>query len=118
MGAPKTHGTYGYKKGCRCDICSASTRKQNRRTRERRKAFLESLKLRPCTDCNHNFPYYVMQFDHVRGTKEISFGRANRHFSEEQILLEASKCDVVCANCHAIRGEMRRIYMGGIPYEY
>jgi hypothetical protein len=45
---------------------------------QKKRDWLDSLKVEPCADCGRSFPPYVMQFDHVR-------------------------CDLVCANCHAIR---------------
>jgi hypothetical protein len=35
--------------------------KQNFKVKE----WLRSLKEKPCTDCNIQYPYYVMQFDHL-----------------------------------------------------
>lgn len=65
----------------------------------------ELIKLRsaPCTDCKNTYPYYVMEFDHVpeRGPKKftISYGANLKKSFQEEL----AKCDLVCANCHAIR---------------
>lgn len=49
-----------------------------------------------------------MQFDHVRGEKAFTIGHAVRVVSRiEALLTEIEKCDVVCANCHAIRTHER-----------
>jgi len=64
--------------------------------------FKRTLKDRPCVDCKRRYPYYVMQFDHVRGKKALTIGRT-RHVSFTKIEAEMTKCVVVCANCHAIR---------------
>jgi NAD-dependent dihydropyrimidine dehydrogenase PreA subunit len=57
----------------------------------------------PCFDCAKMHPYYVMQFDHVRGEKlgEVSKFFANRQY--QKMWDEIEKCELVCANCHATR---------------
>ncbi len=73
----------------------------------RRKAIRQlivSTKNRPCMDCNKEYPYYVMDFDHVRGTKKINLGAAaSKMWALATIQAEIDKCDVVCANCHRER---------------
>ena len=64
---------------------------------------LERLKSVPCVDCSHAYPFYVMDFDHVRGEK---LGQVPKMGSFKAIRQEASKCDVVCANCHRLRSQM------------
>lgn len=61
----------------------------------------------PCTDCQIHYPYYVMQFDHVRGKKRFNIAHA-KSYSDKVILEEIAKCDLVCANCHAKRTYLRR----------
>jgi len=58
------------------------------------------LKAVPCVDCGKSFHYYQMDFDHVRGKKvrEVPLLK-----NRAAILIEAAKCDVVCANCHRER---------------
>ena len=65
---------------------------------------LRKLKKSPCADCGVSYPYYVMDFDHVRGKKdfEVSQG-AFRGLSMETLMKEVEKCDVVCAKCHRER---------------
>lgn len=66
--------------------------------------YVRSAKDRPCADCGECYPFYVMQFDHVRGTKEFNLARASQHgYGQVRVRDEIAKCDVVCANCHAIR---------------
>jgi hypothetical protein len=67
--------------------------------------FLRDLRRRPCADCGHGFPPWVMDFDH-RDPKTKSFALAAGHAllkSRDALLAEVAKCDIVCANCHAIR---------------
>ena len=74
-------------------------------TRKKRNSdLIKRLKATPCTDCGIQYPYYVMQFDHVKGKKKYSLSNLKcSACSVETIVQEAKKCDVVCANCHAIR---------------
>src|SRR5258708_17480330 len=69
-----------------------------------RGAWLRSLKTgRPCTDCRRIFDPQVMQWDHLPGFEklgDISGSWTGR--SEEEILSEIAKCELVCTNCHAI----------------
>jgi hypothetical protein len=64
-----------------------------------------------CKDCGVNYPYYVMHFDHIADDKEfnVSWGIMNR--SREAVLEEIKKCELVCANCHAVR-TYKRIQQG------
>lgn len=71
--------------------------------------FLRELRDVPCFDCGGRFVGHQMDFDH-RNPKEKGFtlcsGRAALK-SRNQILAEAAKCDVVCANCHRLRTRRR-----------
>jgi len=67
---------------------------------QRRRTILEYLSTHPCTDCGEHDPT-VLEFDHVRGQKRASVSRLRQnHASEESMLLEISKCEVRCVNCH------------------
>lgn len=70
---------------------------------------IQGLKSVPCADCNQRYHHYVMDFDHVRGTKKfgVATGKA-RMISRSVILDEIAKCEVVCANCHRVRTWCRR----------
>lgn len=57
----------------------------------------------PCGDCKRHFPYYVMQFDHVRGQKVDKVNRMMYTSSFETVMKEIAKCEVVCSNCHHLR---------------
>jgi hypothetical protein len=63
----------------------------------------------PCIDCGGWYHPAAMGFDHLPGTEKldevsdlVGSGRARR--AREEVL----KCDLVCANCHAVRTYMRR----------
>ena len=59
----------------------------------------------PCADCGIKYPYYVMQFDHVRGVKLFNLGNTNSGI--KKVIEEIAKCEVVCANCHMERTHVR-----------
>lgn len=81
--------------------------KNMREYRQTRQVLIDRLKDRPCQDCGLRFPVVCMQFDHVDGIKEfdVSVGTSR---SIERLLEEATKCEIVCANCHCIRTFNRR----------
>ena len=60
---------------------------------------------RACTDCGGTFHHAAMHWDHLPGTtkrREVSY-MVLRGFRRETILDEIAKCELVCANCHAVR---------------
>lgn len=82
-------------------------RKRNRRRKLEKKIEHSLLKeSRPCMDCLH-WPYYVMHFDHARGDKTFNISRKYGDLGKEKLGDELGKCDLVCANCHAVRTHMR-----------
>jgi len=67
--------------------------------------FLRELRRVPCKDCGQTFLPHQMDFDHrdpdtklfgITWSKALLAPRA-------RLLAEIAKCDVVCANCHAVR---------------
>lgn len=64
---------------------------------------LRLLKDAPCTDCKQKFPTVCMQWDHLG--KQTKFKNLSRmtQYKFERCLEEIEKCELVCANCHAIR---------------
>jgi hypothetical protein len=104
-------GVQTYCKPCRAKIDHEryerlrGTRVPSRIWERGRNDWLLSLKKgRPCTDCGRTFPPEVMQWDHVPGAPKL--GNISTDFrgrSREEILAEIAKCELVCANCHAIR---------------
>jgi len=72
--------------------------------------YLRDLKTKtPCVDCGINYPYYVMDFDHVRGVKQANVMELVSTLSKKRIDLEIAKCEIVCSNCHRIRTHMRKM---------
>ena len=80
-------------------------REIKQRTRKKRLSILWALKDKPCKDCNVQYEPYVMQFDHISDNKVSNVSQLQ---SIQAITLEAAKCEVVCANCHAARTWKRR----------
>jgi len=100
----------------------------NERTKQRAReratvgaAFLAALKLAAgCMDCGYNDHPEVLEFDHRPGTLKIRDMSTMRSSSFAGILVEAEKCDIVCANCHRLRTMWRhkenpRSVRAGIP---
>lgn len=74
------------------------------RTVKKRRDLINEIKSGACSDCGQRFPWYVMQFDHRNSSdKKFAISRAIKSRSTEAVLEEITKCDLVCANCHAIR---------------
>ena len=78
--------------------------------------YLNDLLLEGCIECGIS-DVRVLQFDHVpeRGVKKFKISSTGfkpwRSFLEE-----LAKCDVVCANCHAIRTYDRLLLAGSVPF--
>ena len=75
------------------------------------RAALDKLKIAtPCKDCGKHYPPYVMDFDHVKGTKNFDIGNAGHvsTITDSKLQKEIAKCELVCANCHRIRTYGRR----------
>lgn len=80
---------------------------RNKKYRSEIREFVRNIKeSKPCSDCNQNYPYYVMDFDHLEKKEHnISFLAATGRIGK--LKLELEKCEVVCANCHRIRSHSR-----------
>ena len=63
-----------------------------------------------CTDCGIDYPYFVLDFDHLpQFEKSFSLSAAgHKDKNMDQILAEIDKCEIVCSNCHRFRTEMRK----------
>lgn len=59
----------------------------------------------PCADCGGRFEPHQMDFDHRDPSTKLftlMTGRAML-MATAKLRAEAAKCDIVCANCHAVR---------------
>lgn len=78
-------------------------RYQNQKVqRGRLRNWIREVKAKPCVDCGIQYPYYVMQFDHI-DSKNFTIANAIHKKTQNQLEQEIAKCDIVCANCHAER---------------
>ena len=92
------------------------------RTRERQLAHRKRYRLefvewyrqlksgRPCADCGGIFHHAAMTWDHLPGVTKVADLSTflSRHRSRRLVLAEINKCELVCANCHAVRTFDRR----------
>ena len=86
------------------DRSKASFLDNNRRQYAKLRALLESHKTDPCMDCGREYPPYVLDFDHRDPTLKLAKVSSLVYRGSEQLLLtEIAKCDLVCSNCHRIR---------------
>ena len=73
-------------------------------------SIVQSIKMqRGCADCGYNHSGIALQFDHMDGfdKKNTVSNLIRSDYSWNVILEEIDKCEVVCANCHAIRTKER-----------
>jgi hypothetical protein len=57
-----------------------------------------------CADCGYDYPHYMLEFDHLPGTKKVdNVYRVLKKYGLESAWQEVAKCEVVCANCHKRR---------------
>ena|ERR1700722_6857993 len=78
--------------------------KAAKRQKERQRSKLITFKQnRPCVDCKGIFPHYVMDFDHIEGSKKFNVSVGKHRYPWKVVMEEIAKCELVCANCHRIR---------------
>lgn len=58
---------------------------------------------KPCTDCGQSFHPIAMQWDHVGTDKSGNISDVAKRWGKKRLLAEIAKCELVCANCHAVR---------------
>lgn len=86
---------------------------QHRMTVQRNKIrewLIQDKESKPCTDCGGRFPFYVTHYDHLpQYTKSFGIAQFKNHTVDlEKIKAEVAKCELVCANCHAVRTYTRQ----------
>lgn len=91
----------------------------NQELRRRKRELVAELRLRPCADCGQTFPPCCMEFDHRQGREitgrdspEAIANMKNSPVSLTRLIEEIRACDVICANCHAIRTHRRAVGTG------
>lgn len=61
-----------------------------------------------CTDCGLPHPFWRLDFDHL-GSKDVNLSAiAKTGWSNERVMAEIAKCELVCANCHRDRTQARQ----------
>ena len=76
---------------------------RNKRYRSEIRKFVQSVKeSAPCADCGKGYPYYIMDFDHLRD-KDFNINYLSSTGRIGSLKKEIKKCDIVCANCHRER---------------
>lgn len=87
----------------------AATARGSQKLISKKRTLVNNLKNRPCVDCGQIYESFAMEFDHIGNgdkIKSISEMIAS-HATDEQILKEIQKCELVCVLCHRIRTENR-----------
>jgi hypothetical protein len=97
------------------DVEQSKTRRAERKKSraDANKAWMRKIKLLSgCVDCGYADNAVALQFDHKPGTTK-SFNLSSRpNLSRDRLNEEIKKCDVRCANCHAVITERRRVEVG------
>ena len=77
--------------------------KSKDKTGHKRRFIQEYKNNKPCADCQTVLPWYIMEYDHVRGEKIANLTKMYATHTMEEIVEEIAKCDIVCSNCHKHR---------------
>lgn len=87
-----------------CKSCGKEERQRaNSRFNRKMRAWLNSLKDKPCYKCGLSWPPCVMDWHHRDPTTKLfNMASAHRIKDKTKILAEAAKCDLYCSNCHRI----------------
>lgn len=85
-----------------CVSCYSRSKKP--RKDKIKKWYYDIKKKHKCKLCG-NSDYRVLEFDHIDPTtKEFDISEGfKRGYSQDLILMEMAKCQVLCANCHRIK---------------
>lgn len=78
--------------------------------RQNRQRWFIQQRMAPCTDCGIQYHHSAMQFDHLPSFKKnIEIWEIiAKGWAKSRVLEELAKCELVCANCHALRTHRRR----------
>lgn len=103
-------GLHPWCKPCQRAGVARSVERHGRKTtpgkkRAAARAYVHALKAAPCMDCGGTWPPKVMHFHHRDPAEKTASLAAlvSRGAPREEIDAEVAKCDLLCANCHAIR---------------
>lgn len=93
----------GYRRGWDKLVNREDNTRRHREFDRERKAQLVAYKGGKCKDCGGIFPPCVYHFDHINPFDKSFTICEKKHRPIEEVKKEVDKCDLVCANCHAIR---------------
>lgn len=94
------------------ELVKSRSKARKKQLRELRYHLLRWLKeTTPCADCGQKFPHYIMELDHLRDKVRVVANLAGE--SDAVFYGELRKCEIVCANCHAVRTHNRRADKNG-----
>lgn len=93
---------------------AAKIREAKRRHVQRNVEYVKALKENArCTDCKKRYPYYVLDFDHLRDKECNITVLVYRPVGLARLQAEIDKCEIVCANCHRERTHSRASSING-----
>ncbi len=76
-------------------------------TNEKKRDLVRHAKMKPCSDCQNIFAYYVMDLVHLpQFQKSCNLSDYKKHKIGD-VVDEIAKCEPVCANCHRERTHIR-----------
>lgn len=103
-----THSQKGIKTQKNKNTSERSKRARKRRAKVRLVGIIKTES--GCIDCGFNLHPRALEFDHISDNKRANVSNLIRSdYSWKTILEEIAKCEVVCANCHAIRTANRSV---------
>ena len=76
--------------------------KAQKKRQELRKWLNELKQSTPCADCKIQYPYFVMDFDHI-GDKKWEINKLINTGNSKRLKDEIQNCEIVCSNCHRLR---------------
>ncbi len=76
---------------------------------DKKREFVNRIKMSPCMDCKKQYNPWVMDFDHVKGRKVNDIAKIKLQCGWKKLKKEIAKCEVVCANCHRDRTHKRAL---------
>lgn len=81
-----------------------------------RRHWLDSIKIASgCIDCGLKGPAEALTFDHVRGEKLFNVGQSWNQ-GKQKLVDEIAKCEIRCANCHAIKTKLQNSTPEFVPF--
>lgn len=76
---------------------------------QRRKHWLNLYKVKKrCQKCGYSASPYALHFDHVVYPKVMQISRMLKKYKLSRLFEEIRKCQVLCANCHAVKSSIEQ----------